>query len=151
MAMYGKVKVNATDTLYSKIIRYGKIKCPKCTRVKDLQCCHIVGRRNKATRWLLDPISNAVPLCSGCHDWFDSHKIKALVFDERKRVLSAEDESFTFLVKKMGYSWEDLQKLFVWADRGLPHAEFMEKEVIRPELREKLKQLERGEKLCQRL
>jgi hypothetical protein len=109
---FGKVKIDANDTLYSRIIRFGHRRCPMCRCARSLQCAHIVGRRPYSTRFLLKPKPNAIPLCMTCHDWFDTHKIKAVVFDEKKRVFKPNEESFTFLVKKMGYSWNDILIIF---------------------------------------
>lgn len=84
--------------------------CQRCLKSSVLHCCHIFGRRHYSTRF--DP-NNAIVLCYACHKWFDSHKIQSLLFDENKRVLGPEDESYTFLVKIIGYEWHELLALYL--------------------------------------
>jgi len=38
--------------------------------------------------------------------------ITDLLFSPKKRVLDAADESYTFLVKKLGYAWDELTILY---------------------------------------
>lgn len=139
--MFGKIRIDPNDTLYSKIIRFSGL-CARCGRAGGkLQCAHIIGRKHKTTRWMLEPVRNAVALCFACHAWLDEHKIKALVFDPSKRVLSADDEAYTFLVERCGYTWEDLQLLFVFAQRPCRYGPF-EKSNVKKYLMAKLRELE---------
>ena len=139
--MFGKIRIDPNDTLYSKIIRIGG-RCYRCGRSdRQLQCAHIVGRVHKSVRWMLEPVRNAIPLCWQDHAWFDEHKIKALVFDPDKRVLDPDDESFTFLVESCGYTWDDLQKLYGLAQRSCKYGPF-EKANIKRYLTAKLKEVE---------
>lgn len=137
---FRKVKIDSNDTLYSKIIRFGRDRCDRCDCTKSLQCAHIVGRGHYAVRFALEPVKNAISLCSGCHDWFDSHKITAVLFDEKKRVFSARDESYTFLVSKPEYSWEKLQLLYVKGQTFFCGYSFKKKQ-IGIELKEKYLEL----------
>ncbi len=142
MQSFRRIKVDVNDTLYSKIIRFGKERCPRCKNIRDLQCAHIIGRTAKSVRWQLWPKANAIPLCSTCHDWFDSHKISACIFDERKRVFNEKEEGFTFLVKCCGYSWNDLAKLYAKSQSRMnPSYDFQKKEITR-NLREVLSKME---------
>ena len=107
---------DVNDDLFSKIIRHGQKKCWRCLRTKEpasLQAAHIVGRGSYTTRFQLEPVRNAIPLCADCHDHFDSHKMRDLIFEPEKRVFTWKDESYTFLVEKCGYTWRDLQKLYI--------------------------------------
>lgn len=120
---FRKIKIDPNDKLYSQIIRsLARGRCRRCqvtVGFQRLQCAHIMGRVHKRTRFLIEPQYNAVALCASCHSWFDSHKIDALIFDERKRVLSPKDESYTWLVSSKiknfpgwNYSWDDLYELY---------------------------------------
>jgi len=80
MTMY-KVRISTEDRLFSEFIRKRAIRisggCQRClsqkTNYKQLQCSHLWGRRNKATRW--DP-DNCIGLCSGCHAYFTANPIE---------------------------------------------------------------------------
>lgn len=111
---FRRVKIDVNDTLYSKIIRFGHTRCLRCLKVKDLQCAHIIGRGNYSTRFLLGPVRNAVPLCSDCHDWFDRCKNNTPIFNENARpFFLAIENAYAFLVERCGYSWRDLQRLYL--------------------------------------
>lgn len=59
---------NKADRLFSEYIRNRDRKCCKCgSSTKQLQCAHIIGRRNLRLRY--DP-QNALTLCAGCHFWW---------------------------------------------------------------------------------
>lgn len=124
-----KIKIDKNDVLYSKIIRYGKSKCLKCEKPRTLQCCHIMRRGHHSTRFLLEPKPNAIAMCSSCHDWADSHWMDSLIFDESKRVFNHKEESYTFLVEKCGYTWEDIQTLKVLSNQVCKYGKY-EKEMI---------------------
>ncbi len=130
---FRKISRDINDKLYSTIIRsIGIGRCRRCHfyfGFEKLQCAHIFGRGHKRTRFLLAPKFNAIPLCSDCHSWFDSHKIDALLFDEKKRVLSMADESYTWLVSTKislngksqdfwNYTWNDLYKMYALSHHG---------------------------------
>ncbi len=108
------IKIDPNDTLYSKIIRWGHTRCLRCGRTRKLQCCHIMGRGRHSTRFMLKPLRNAIPLCTDCHDWFDTHKIIACICEPEKRVFNPKDESYHFLVS-LGYTWGDLERLLFWS------------------------------------
>lgn len=137
-----KVKFDVNDTLYSQIIRHNKVRCDKCHQVRELQCAHIMSRRHYPTRFMLEPICNAVALCAYCHDWFDTHKMRELLLDPKKRVL--DEESYTWLVRDMRYTWDQLLTLLVKA-----HSEYsgysLKKKLITTELRQHLKSLQHQE------
>lgn len=124
-----KIKRDPNDKLYSEIIRFGKTRCERCGCVRDLQCAHIIGRRKKSVRFLVKPKPNAIALCAVCHSWLDEHKMWALIFDENKRVFNEKEESFTFLVKCLGYTWDDLQKLYVKGNETISYNEVTRRQI----------------------
>lgn len=127
---FGKIRRDKNDTLFSEIIRYGVESCLRCRRHGlQLQAAHIVGRTYKSTRWMLEPLRNAIPLCMPCHTWFDEHRIKAVIFDAGKRVFDQSEEGNTFLVERCGYTWEDLQKIYILAQRACRYTAFEKKQV----------------------
>ena len=103
------LKRDINDAKFSKYKRMNRKVCQKCGQAAKLQCCHIFSRKYYSTRFHPD---NAVVLCYACHNWFDTHKITACLGDETKRVFTAEDESFHFLVSQCGYEWEQLCELY---------------------------------------
>jgi hypothetical protein len=136
------IKRDINDVLYSEIIRSANHwRCRRCHLHfgKKLQCCHIFGRAHMNTRFMLSPKPNAVALCSNCHSWFDEHKIDGLIFDERKRVLSLKDESFTWLTS-IRYTWDDLLKLYAFSRLPAQHYKF-NKKAITIYLKEELKKM----------
>ena len=137
---FRKIKIDTNDTLYSKIIRFGKTRCEMCRCVKPLQCSHIMGRGRHATRFLIKPKPNSIALCVDCHGWFDTHKIWQLIYDERKRVFNWKEESYTFLVEKLGYTWDELQKIHIKAS-GTSHYGPIEKRQKNIELKEAYSEL----------
>lgn len=52
------------DILFSKYIRQRDGRCLKCGKTGNLQCAHIIGRRNYRLRY--DP-QNSISLCYACH------------------------------------------------------------------------------------
>lgn len=56
--------VKAADALWSKIIRARTANCQRCKYKPGHDAHHLVSRRYKQTRWLLD---NGAHLCRGCH------------------------------------------------------------------------------------
>lgn len=139
---FRKIKLDSNDVLYSKIIRLGKYRCDMCHLVRDLECAHIVGRGHYATRFMLEPVRNAVALCASCHDWFDSHKITAVLFEEKKRVFNLREESYTWLVKgHLAYTWDQLVLLYAKGQTVFQGYSFKKKE-IGIFLKEKFKQAE---------
>lgn len=134
------IKRDVNDDLYSKIIRFGITRCARCFNVRDLQCAHIMSRTHKTTRHLLFPVRNAVPLCADCHSWFDQHKMFVLIFEEDKRVFKGRDESFSFLVESCGYTWNDLQKLYINARNTMTYNHH--KKEITEQLKQELKRLQ---------
>ena len=109
MIFYGrKAKSDKNDILFSEIVRMPG-KCVRCGKTSSLTCAHIMKRRYYSTRF---EFRNAICLCLGCHSWFDTHMITDLLFSPKKRVLDAADESYTFLVEKLGYTWDELTILY---------------------------------------
>ena len=104
------MKVDVNDRLFSQLKRQNQVQCQMCLKeTKTLQCCHIFSRRFYSTRF--DPL-NAVCLCYSCHQWFDTHKIQACLFDMSKRVFDGRDESFHFLIERLGYTWHGILRLY---------------------------------------
>lgn len=139
-----KVKINPTDTLYSKIIRFDKERCERCQHTAALQCAHIMSRRHLSTRWMLEPVKNAVALCSACHDWFDTHVSKDILFDERLQKIKQPDNRYWFLVDKCGYTFESLVDLYRRAQCGPPWSKKLFEDEIRTNLKQKLKEMEKA-------
>ncbi len=69
---WGKVKFSTADNWMSKAVRLSKnYTCERCglhggptADEKQLQNCHIIGRRNNATRF---SVANTMCLCVNCH------------------------------------------------------------------------------------
>ena len=58
-----KSLIKKLDKLFAdRIKQVGK--CQRCSKVENLQCAHIFGRRNYAVRW---DLMNALCLCWYCH------------------------------------------------------------------------------------
>ena len=136
-----RIKLDKNDILFSKIIRSGKTLCDRCEKTRNLQAAHIFGRRHYTTRFALYPKPNAVALCAFCHKWFDVQKKESLIFDEKKRVFNAEEDSFTFLVEKLGYTWKDLQVLKIRSQGSLYPPYSGQKEEIYAELKMEFKKM----------
>lgn len=88
---------------------------------------------------MIYPICNAIPLCSDCHQWLDSHFISEVLLDPDKRVLSYREESYTFIVTKLNYSWEDLLRLKVMSNKLISRK--CAEEQAKIELKEILKEM----------
>lgn len=141
--MFGRIKIDPNDTLYSKIIRFGRTRCMRCQLARELQCAHIIGRSHYATRFMLKPVRNAIALCMTCHNWLDTSKMKSLVFDPSKRVFTASEESYTFLNVMCGYSWNDIEKLFILSQQVVSYSKSKPIYfIIQNQLTEELKKLE---------
>ncbi len=73
--MYGKIKADRADTVFSKAIRTrDKWTCQRCETeytppTKALHCSHYFGRGRENTRF--DP-ENCDALCHGCHQFWGS-------------------------------------------------------------------------------
>lgn len=140
---FRRIKIDVNDTLYSKIIRFGVTRCLRCIKVRDLQCAHIVGRSSYSTRFALEPVRNAVPLCSDCHSWFDQHKDNTPIFNEAARAFfTASQNSYYWLVQFAGYEWRDLQKLYLAGQQTMKFKYAWTKKEITKDLRAHLKRLE---------
>lgn len=140
---FRKIKIDAADTLYSKIIRYGKSTCQRCLKTRELQAAHIMGRGHKNTRWMLKPVRNAIALCSNCHSWFDGSKDDTPIFDEASRLVFRSDKNaYKFLVEKCGYSWKELENLYALAHRTDKKLYKFEKDEIKKQLKAYLDNLE---------
>jgi hypothetical protein len=82
-------KTNATtkaDVEFARIVR-GRLggACFAAGEQLDcsgyIQCCHVISRRYRATRWLN---SNAVPMCAAHHMFFTHHPLEWRDFIEAK-------------------------------------------------------------------
>ena len=105
------VKITQADKLYSQIVRQGKDRCQKCDKVRALQCCHIITRGRQATRYMFNPVQNAVALCADCHKWFDRTTAKDILFNEELQKIKQPDNRWWWLVNSAGYTWQQLLKL----------------------------------------
>ena len=87
------------DKAWSKIVklRAGN-KCEKCEKTAHLNSHHVIGRRNRATRW---NISNGCCLCCGCHTFnsmFSAHQTPTIFSN--------------WIINKRGEEWhEDLVQM----------------------------------------
>lgn len=81
------------DLLFGKLIR-SRGKCEMCSETKNLQCAHVIGRRNLHLRY---DKQNVLCLCAKCHflwhqsprwaiSWFKS------IFPERDAYLAREEQ-----------------------------------------------------------
>lgn len=69
---WGAIKRTTADDWFSKCIRLAQdYRCERCTTQGgptaadvQMQCCHIIGRRNQATRY---SVWNALCMCVNCH------------------------------------------------------------------------------------
>lgn len=68
------IKRQPADIEFSKALRLSRgNRCEYCgTSDGQIECCHIYGRRHKATRWSLD---NCVSLCHHHHRHFTENPI----------------------------------------------------------------------------
>ena len=68
-----KTDIKKLDKLWSlKVKERAKFKCEYCLAGEDkiLNSCHIIGRRNRSTRWDLE---NGMCLCYSHHMAYDHH------------------------------------------------------------------------------
>ena len=73
------------DRLWSRIVRSLRIMCCRCGCRPVADPHHLISRRYRQTRWLVD---NGAPLCKGCHMWVqaDGEENRALAL----RLIGAE-------------------------------------------------------------
>lgn len=81
MSFGGSIRIDKRDRVFSLLVReLAGHRCQACGdpagQVK-LECAHVVGRRYRATRWLLD---NARCLCHACHRFFTEHPLQWVQF-----------------------------------------------------------------------
>jgi len=131
-----KVRIDPLDKLTSEYARRRAIQktggCERCLTPKydiqkedgsiypawkQLQACHFFSRRHHSVRY--DP-DNLVGCCFGCHQYLDSHP----------------EEKIEFFKNRLGEQAFDMLK-----NRIRTPARFMDKEVIRLYLKEKIKEL----------
>ncbi len=73
-----KIRIDPLDKLASEYVRRkSRGYCERCGTYsrngwESLQCCHFIGRSNRAVRYDSD---NLVALCMGCHSYLDSHHL----------------------------------------------------------------------------
>jgi len=65
-----KSAIKKLDNLFSLVIRKRDKRCQRCGKTENLQCAHIMSRKNVSTRWNM---LNAVTLCYACH-FFWAHR-----------------------------------------------------------------------------
>src|SRR5690606_14140542 len=78
---FGGIKIDKRDRVFSLLVReLAGHRCQACGdpagQVK-LECAHVVGRRYRATRWLIE---NARCLCHACHRYFTENPLKWVEF-----------------------------------------------------------------------
>lgn len=67
------IKIWAADKHFGAVVKaLAGNQCEHCGvgDEKQLQCCHLIGRRSASTRWYLP---NAVCMCSNCHREMGEH------------------------------------------------------------------------------
>lgn len=127
-----KIKTTKLDTVFSQFIRTrDNWTCRKCHKpytqpTASLQCAHIMGRRNKGTRWLPE---NAVALCAGCHIHFTGQPIEFYDWLESEigadalmklRIFSKKPTKFTRADTDLIYA--DLKQKLILAKLRQKHA-----------------------------
>jgi hypothetical protein len=79
------IKRDKLDAIFSALVRERANQlCEstgRCGSEVQLECCHIVGRRNKAVRW--HPL-NAMSLCHSQHRFFTENPLNFTAFVESK-------------------------------------------------------------------
>lgn len=68
------IKRDQADIWCSKAVRLRDGHCLRCGNTETLQAMHLVGRRNKVTRYSLD---NLLTGCAACHRWLTENPIEA--------------------------------------------------------------------------
>lgn len=75
------IKRDKRDILFSLLVRErANNRCEYCSGTGHLECCHVQGRRSRATRW--HP-QNAVCLCHAHHRYFTERPIEFIEWLER--------------------------------------------------------------------
>ena len=77
--MFGRIKIDKADAMFSRYIRLRDGKCMKCgrlgeenaegERINGLEASHYFGRANESTRF---DEENVIALCAGCHQYWGS-------------------------------------------------------------------------------
>lgn len=93
------------DELFSKIVR-SQGYCTRCLRDTNLQCAHIVSRKNKHLRW---DLNNAVCLDVGCH-LFWAHK-EPLEFSEWVRTNFPKEYEYLMREKEVKEYTMDMESV----------------------------------------
>jgi hypothetical protein len=89
------------DKVCSELVR-ARGYCVKCGETKNLQCCHIISRSHRATRWLMD---NLLCLCANCHINF-AHKNPILFADFCRNYLGDTRYSQLTMMGTMIKKWQ---------------------------------------------
>lgn len=66
-------RLGRADRLFSTLVRQRDKGCRRCSvamRFEDLTTHHLIKRRYRKTRWLLE---NGVALCWICHEWLEKY------------------------------------------------------------------------------
>lgn len=93
-----KSEIKKLDLIWSKKVKEkAGFKCEFCLEEGVwLNSAHIIGRRYRGTRWLID---NGMCLCYGCHRKYDEHapeeeKIRRIVIGQERldRLLKIKQE-----------------------------------------------------------
>jgi 5-methylcytosine-specific restriction endonuclease McrA len=96
------------DILASQIVRKRDGRCLKCGKVGNLQCAHIIGRRNLATRWDLE---NLITLCISCHLYW-AHKEPVAFVDWLNKKFPGKVEKLKRKSNKVvKYTYDDYMNL----------------------------------------
>lgn len=70
--------------------------------------------------------------------------MKAVLLDPAKRIFQAHEESYTFLVLKLGYTWEQLTQLYIMSNQISALPKELREKHNRMTLTQVLKELENG-------
>ncbi len=117
-----RAKFNKYDITFSEFIRLRDKCCQWCGKVGRLECSHIFSRANMATR--CDP-DNAKALCNNCHRRWHSNPVDAT----------------EWLKGVIGEARYD--RLRLKANKPTKMTQF-DKDYIRKEQQEQIKQMEKG-------
>ena len=116
-----KISDKVLDDLVRKYIRLiSGGYCKKCHKYKDIQVAHMYKRGRKTVRW---DLRNVYPLCIDCHVLVDNDML--------------EKTSFMYDVLSM----QDIETLQILANKTLKDYP-IDREQIKADLKEKIKQLE---------
>ena len=112
---FGKVKIRASDRLFSLYIRTrDNWTCQRCGAyhappTKALHCSHFKGRVKESTRF--DP-ENCDALCYGCHQHFTSYPDEHYAWQVKRKGQAAVD---ALVLRANGYKKrDDKMEAIIW-------------------------------------